>query len=99
MKHPSSVKEGRAVKCANCRNEINSGALVCPFCHTDPGVVGSQPYAGLEHINNPGPYDPEITLGVLGTIFLPVLPPAGFILWGMAGLSLVAKWCKGRKAK
>lgn len=84
------------MKCANCQSEINSGALVCPFCHTDPIFVGSQPYDGLRHSNEPSPHDPELTLGVLGAFFLPVLPPVSVVLWGMAGLSLVSKWFKNR---
>jgi hypothetical protein len=85
------------MQCVNCKNEINVGGMVCPFCHCNPIVFGSEPYDGLNAINDPGPYDAEMTLGALGTVFLPVLPPVGFILWGLAGLSLVAKWCKNRK--
>jgi hypothetical protein len=96
MKHPSSVKKGQAVQCVNCRNEINLGAMVCPYGHANPILFGAEPYDGLKHINEPSPYDPEMTLGVLGAVFLSVLPPVG-VLWGMAGLSLASKWFKSRK--
>jgi hypothetical protein len=85
------------MKCANCQSEINSGALVCPSCHTDPIFVGSQPYDGVKNAGQPSPHDPELTLGVIGTLLLPVFPVAGASLWGLAGLSLVAKWWKNRK--
>jgi hypothetical protein len=97
MKHPSWAKEGHPVKCVNCHNEIDGAPMVCPFCHTNPIIFGSEPYDGLKHINNPGPYSPEITLGVLGAVFLPVLPPVSGVLWGLAGLSLVSKWWQRRK--
>jgi hypothetical protein len=71
--------------------------MVCPFCHCNPVWFGSQPYDGLKSINEPGPYAGEMTLGVLGAVFLPVLPPVGVTLWGIAALSLVAKWCRNRK--
>jgi hypothetical protein len=99
MKHPSRVKEGPAVQCVNCRNDINVGAMVCPYCHTNPILFGSEPYDGLKHINEPSPYDPEMTLGMLGAVFLPVLPPVGVVLWDMAGLSLASKWFKSRKQR
>jgi hypothetical protein len=85
------------MRCINCQNDINPGALVCPYCHTTPFVFGSQPYDGIKNIGEPSPHDPELTLGILGTIFLPVLPPVGVTLWGIAGLSLVTKWWKNRK--
>lgn len=80
------------MRCINCQNEINIGALVCPYCHTNPIIFGSQPYDGIKGIGEPCQHDPEMTLGVLGLIAMPVLPPVGFILWGIAGMSLVTKW-------
>ena len=35
------------MQCVNCRNEINLGGLICPYCHTDPIIFGSQPYSGV----------------------------------------------------
>lgn len=85
------------MKCANCQGEITAGAVVCPFCHCDPAFFGSQPYDGIKNAGQPSPHDPELTLGVLGAFFLPALPPVSFTLWGLAGVSLVAKWLKGKK--
>jgi Double zinc ribbon len=42
------------MQCVNCKNEIKSGGLVCPYCHTNPIIFGSTPYSGLE---DHGPID------------------------------------------
>jgi hypothetical protein len=85
------------MRCINCNNEINGLPLVCPYCHTNPAWFGSQPYDGVKNIGQPGPNDPEITLGLLGLFAMPLLPPVGLTLWGIAGLSLVTKWWRRKK--
>jgi hypothetical protein len=95
MKHPFMAKEDQAMRCVNCGNDVNGGP-VCPYCHCHPIIYGSEPYQGLRYANEPGPYGPEMSLGVLGAILLPVFPPVGITLWDIAGLSLARKWWKNR---
>ena len=34
-----------AKQCINCANDINSGAMICPYCHLRPYVFGDkEPY-------------------------------------------------------
>ena len=86
------------MRCANCQNQINDIPLVCPYCHTNPMVFGSLPYDGVKSIGESGD-GAEMLLGVLGLLTLPVLPPVGLALWGIAGLSLAAKWWQSKKEK
>jgi hypothetical protein len=54
------------MQCINCNSEINGVALVCPFCHTNPGVADSAPYSGIaptpptfgKQSNGPGIFEP-----------------------------------------
>jgi hypothetical protein len=85
------------MQCVNCNNEIHGVPLVCPYCHTNPVWFGSQPYDGVKNIGQASPDDAAITLGVLGLVATPVLPPVGIILCGIAGLSLVSNWWRRKK--
>jgi hypothetical protein len=51
----------------------------------------------VKNIGQASPDDAAITLGVLGLVAMPVLPPVGLVLWGMAGLSLVANRWRRKK--
>ena len=39
------------MQCVNCKNEINVGGNICPYCHTQPFVYGSAPYSGASGTN------------------------------------------------
>lgn len=43
------------MQCINCKNEINLGGMVCPYCHTIPFSFGSQPYSGVDPALYSGP--------------------------------------------
>ena len=72
------------MRCVNCQNEVNVGVLVCPYCHTTPFVFGSQPYE-VKNIGEPSPHDPEMTLGILVTIFPARLAASGHHAFGIGG--------------
>ena len=42
-----------AEQCVNCAADINNGALICPYCHLSPYVMGDKkPYQSQQ---NDGP--------------------------------------------
>jgi hypothetical protein len=78
------------VQCVNCKNEINVGGMVCPYCHGDPLIFGSGP-----HFPNSPPIDPAtdaaLNIGVLGGLAGAAVcfacPPIGLAILGVAGIS------------
>jgi hypothetical protein len=49
------------MKCVNCQADINSGGLVCPYCHFHPFIIGYGPFDGASGQNPLGwnPYQPK----------------------------------------
>ena len=44
-----------ARQCINCAADINSGAMICPYCHLRPYVFGdTEPYQGQSSDPPPG---------------------------------------------
>src|ERR1022692_361540 len=75
-------------QCVNCNGEINGSiSMVCPYCHTNPIIFGSQPYSGVGDL---GPVDAgfnqSVFLGFIGAILIPTCPPVGL---GLLGLGVV----------
>ena len=78
--------------CVNCKNEVSVGGNVCPYCHTQPAVYGSEPYSGLDPAKRPQADGPTLLLTVLilfGLIGLFAFPPAGIVLLGLAGILVI----------
>ena len=83
------------MNCINCRNEVNTGAIVCPYCHYSPFLYGVGPYDGGPN-SQPHPatvpgdaFDSAIFFGVLGAATVLFVPPVGAGLLGMAGVALL----------
>jgi hypothetical protein len=75
------------MRCVNCQHEVNPGGMVCPYCHGNPILFGTgPPYPHL------GPTSPLLTVGLIGTILLPVFPVVGGVLLG--GSVLYGLWKK-----
>lgn len=76
--------------CIHCRNKINRGAQICPYCHMDPwNWNATEPYTGLRgNYYSDGP-DP-VALAVLGLVCLPV-PVLGVGLLAAAALVKIFK--------
>jgi len=71
--------------CINCRQEIDARGMVCPFCHTNPYLFGSQPYSGIDPNMFEGDGSPialSVIGGVLGAICLPAFPIVGGAIIG-----------------
>ncbi len=74
------------MQCVNCKNHIEPGGVVCPYCHFNPVLLGVGPYDG-------GGAEPpscgdfaEYTTGMIGTVLLPVFPVVGGLLLGASVL-------------
>lgn len=74
-------------KCINCKNEINPGGIVCPYCHGNPMLFGDGPYIP------PTEYDPiaaGVTLGAIGGLVAAVASgPVGAIIITVAALRTI----------
>jgi hypothetical protein len=84
-------------QCINCRSEINVGAMVCPYCHTDPSSFGSQPYSGVQPHN--GVYDPDvaaIAAAAIGGIACVICLPVGLGILGLGAIRYAYDKIKGR---
>ena len=46
-KFTNNKPRNQTMLCVNCQSEINGCPPVCPYCHTQPLVPGSQPYSGV----------------------------------------------------
>jgi hypothetical protein len=83
------------MQCVNCSNEVNTTAVVCPYCHYSPCFFGVGPYDGGPNgrphpATQPGDaIDAAMTLGVLGAATVIVFPPVGIGLLGLAGAALL----------
>ena len=83
------------MQCVNCRNDVNLGALVCPYCHYSPYQFGVGPYDGgingrPHPATQPGDaIDTAIFFGTLGAVSVFVIPPVGIGLLGVAGVALL----------
>lgn len=82
-----------SIRCANCDSEISAAARICPHCRTNPYDYFATPDGRtVENVSMGGPrrivVDP-LTVGVLGTLMLPVLPIAGAALVGFGVLAKV----------
>ena len=86
-------------QCVNCHADLNGYPLVCPYCKTNPSWFGSEPYSGLQGLND-GVYDPEVAAFGAATIggvlcFGPLLP-VGLGIIGLAAIRYVYDKSKGR---
>ena len=73
-------------QCVNCNGEINGSiSMVCPHCHTNPIIFGSQPYSGVGDL---GPPDPVVSGAVITTIGAIIAIGAGPVGMGI-GLSII----------
>ncbi len=80
--------------CVNCKNEVNVGGNICPYCHTQPFVYGSAPYSSGTD-SNEQPNDPRSALafwtfaGVLAFFVFPPLAVVPFVI----GLVILLRIC------
>jgi len=83
------------MQCINCRNEVNIGAMVCPFCHFSPYAYGVGPYDGGPNgqphpATQPGDaIDAALLFGTLGAATVFVIPPLGIGLLTVAGVAFL----------
>ena len=83
------------MQCINCRNEVNLGAMVCPYCHYSPYAYGDGPFDGGVNgkphpATRPGDaIDAALLFGTLGAVSVFVIPPVGIGLLGVAGVALL----------
>jgi hypothetical protein len=83
------------MRCINCSNEVNVGAIVCPYCHYSPIWIDLGPYDGGPNArphpsNQPADaIDVAMTFGLLGAVSVFVIPPVGIGLLGVAGVALL----------
>jgi hypothetical protein len=85
------------MRCVNCSNEVNTGAIVCPYCHYNPFLFGVGPYDGgpngRQHpANQPcDAIDTALLFGTLGAASVFVIPPIGVGLLTVAGVALLTR--------
>jgi len=83
------------MQCVNCRNEVNLGAIVCPYCHYSPFGFGVGPFDGGPNsrphpATQPGDaIDTALILGTLGAATALFVPPLGIGLLTVAGVAFL----------
>jgi hypothetical protein len=83
------------MRCVNCQNEVQVGAIVCPYCHFSPFLYGVGPYDGGPNgrphpANQPAdPISTGIALGLLGAATTLFIPPVGIGLLCVSGVALL----------
>ena len=78
------------MQCVNCKNEINIGGIVCPYCHTNPHSFDSKPYSNCG--NDGPPADALDGLAAIGAVTLCFNPVVGLGIIGVAGMGMVGGW-------
>jgi hypothetical protein len=79
-------------KCIHCDSEINYGARLCPYCHLQPcNPWASEPYPPPIPAGDGDGVDP-MTVGLLGSLLLPVFPVVGGVLLGTSIVYGIWKW-------
>ena len=85
------------MQCVNCHADLNGYPLVCPYCKTNPASFGSEPYSGIQGLND-GVYDPEVAAGVtvyIGGLACIVCLPVGLGIIGLAAVRYAYDKIKG----
>jgi hypothetical protein len=81
------------MQCFNCRNEYNGVASVCPYCHTHPRILGSQPYSGIDPANDQSmtitPGGAMLFLVLIGIFFAFTFPPASLVCWVIGVIAFI----------
>lgn len=87
------------MRCANCRQEINVGAVQCPFCRHNPWYPAYMDKGTREdRVHTPGVEVP-VGLAVTGLLVIPALPVVGVSLavsGGVGTVSAVVRYFRGR---